>query len=154
MLREEFKVTAGDLLNSKVPGTITKEGVKSNVSAALAYSSGWISGNGCIPLNYLMEDAATAEIARIQLWQWAHYGSKLDTGEPISPELIDEILAEVSPTIVKLVPSAKDEHVQICCEYLKKQVRQQWASEFLTSDLMPYLEYVDGVQSQWKRSVL
>lgn len=45
--------------------------------SALAYSAAWIAGNGCIPLNYLMEDAATAEIARVQLWQWVHYNSVL-----------------------------------------------------------------------------
>ena len=45
--------------------------------SALAYSAAWIAGNGCIPLNYLMEDAATAEIARVQLWQWVRYGSTI-----------------------------------------------------------------------------
>lgn len=135
-------------------GTITKEGVKSNVSAALAYCSGWIGGNGCIPLNFLMEDAATAEIARVQLWQWAHYNSRLDTGEPITPELIDSIITEVSPTITKLVPGSTAEQVKITSDYLKKQVRKVWPSEFLTSDLMYYLEAADGVEPAYQRASL
>ncbi|KAH8119319.1 malate synthase [Phellopilus nigrolimitatus] len=152
--REEFRVSAADLLNTKVKGAITAEGVKSNVSAALAYCSGWISGNGCIPLNYLMEDAATAEIARVQLWQWCHYSSALDTGEPVTPALVDKFVAEVAPTIAKIVPGVKDEHIRVTSEYLKEQVRKQWPSEFLTSDLMYYLEAADGVESTWQRAQL
>lgn len=152
--REEFQVNAADLLSSKVKGAITNDGLKGNVSAALAYCSGWISGNGCIPLNYLMEDAATAEIARVQLWQWVHYGSRLDTGEPVTPELIDSLIAEVSPSILKLVAGVTEEHVKLTAEYLKKQVRKVWPSEFLTSDLMYYLEAADGVEPAFQRASL
>ena len=152
--REEFKVAAADLLNSKVTGAITEDGVKSNVQAALAYATGWVSGNGCIPLNFLMEDAATAEIARVQLWQWAHHGARLDTGEIITPEYIDGVIDAVAPTITKLVAGTNDEHVNITTAYIKGQIRKQWPSEFLTSDLMNYLEVADGVQTKWQRSAL
>ena len=101
-----------------------------------------------------MEDAATAEIARVQLWQWAHYNARLDTGEPITPEFIDSLIAEVAPTIKKLVAGVTDEHVTITSEYIKKQVRRHWPSEFLTSDLMYYLEAADGVESTWARASL
>lgn len=101
-----------------------------------------------------MEDAATAEIARVQLWQWAHYNSRLDTGEPITPELIDSIITEVSPTITKLVPGSTAEQVKITSDYLKKQVRKVWPSEFLTSDLMYYLEAADGVEPAYQRASL
>lgn len=148
--REEFNVNASDLLNSKVKGTITIEGVKSNVGAALAYCSGWISGNGCIPLNHLMEDAATAEIARAQLWQWVKHGSRLENGAPVTPELVDKVVAEVAPSITKLIPGVTDEHVKITSDYLKGQVRKPWLSDFLTSDLMYYLEAADGVESTWR----
>ncbi|THH10509.1 hypothetical protein EW145_g1264 [Phellinidium pouzarii] len=151
--REEFQVAAVDLLNSEVKGTITAEGVKSNVSAALAYSSGWISGNGCIPLNYLMEDAATAEIARVQLWQWCHHGARLETGEVVTPELVDAVIADVGRTIGTLVAGVQDKHVEVTSEYLKAQVRREWPSEFLTSDLMQYLEAEDGVVG-WQRAQL
>lgn len=135
-------------------GAITAEGVKSNVSAALAYCSGWISGNGCIPLNFLMEDAATAEIARAQLWQWCHHSARLDSGQPLTPELVDALIAEVAPTIPKLVGGVTEEHVKVTSEYLKGQVRKTWLSDFLTSDLMYYLDAADGVETTWQRAQL
>ncbi|KAG6919345.1 hypothetical protein DXG01_006892 [Tephrocybe rancida] len=104
VLRQDVKVAAADLLNTKVPGKITEEGVRENVSTSLAYTAAWIGGNGCIPLNYLMEDAATAEITRVQLWQWVHYGSRLDTGRPVTLEYIDALVKELAPGIKKLVP--------------------------------------------------
>ncbi|KAF8633663.1 hypothetical protein AX15_001312 [Amanita polypyramis BW_CC] len=154
VLREEVRVTAADLLDSKVPGKITLTGVRDNISCSLAYMSAWIGGNGCIPFNYLMEDAATAEITRVQLWQWVHFGSRLDTGRPITPEFIDEQIDDVSPTVKKLAPGVKDEHVRIATTYLKDQIRKQWPSEFLTSDLMPYLAAADGVDPTWFHSSL
>lgn len=150
--REDVKVTAADLLNTNVPGQITEDGVKSNVSAALAYSAAWIAGNGCIPLNNLMEDAATAEIARLQLWQWAHHGALLDSGDVITSAYIGKLVDKVAPSVKSLVAGIKDEHLAIAVSYLKDQVKRQWASDFLTSDLMVYLEKVDG--AKWVRSSL
>ncbi|KAF8513019.1 malate synthase [Hysterangium stoloniferum] len=150
--REEVKVTAADLLNTNVKGKITDEGVRSNVSAALAYSAAWIAGNGCIPLNFLMEDAATAEIARVQLWQWVRYTSSLDSGHPITTSYIDSLVKELSPNVKKLVGGIKDEHVRIAGDYLKGQMRKEWPSDFLTSDLMSYLEKLDG--GKWIKSAL
>lgn len=149
-----MKVTAADLLNSKVPGKITDHGVRENISTSLAYTAAWIGGNGCIPLNYLMEDAATAEITRVQLWQWVKYQSRLETGQPITTDYIDNLIRELAPGIKKLAPGVKDEHVQVAVEYLKSQITKQWPSEFLTSDLMPYLAIADGVDPQWQRAVL
>ncbi|KAG1828389.1 malate synthase [Suillus variegatus] len=152
--REDVKVAAADLLSSNVPGKITEDGIRSNVSVALAYCGAWIGGNGCIPVSYLMEDAATAEIARVQLWQWVKYSSRLDTGEQITAPYVDRIIAEQAPGVQKIAPSVKDDHLKIATKYLMDQVRQQWPSEFLTSDLMPYLSMADGVEDKWHRSVL
>ncbi|KAG2755438.1 malate synthase [Suillus brevipes Sb2] len=152
--REDVKVAAADLLSSNVPGKITEDGIRSNISVALAYCGAWIGGNGCIPVSYLMEDAATAEIARVQLWQWVKYGSRLDTGEQITAPYVDRIIAEQAPGVQKIAPSVKDDHLRIATKYLMDQVRQQWPSEFLTSDLMPYLTMADGVEDKWHRSVL
>ncbi|KAK0462636.1 malate synthase [Desarmillaria tabescens] len=98
----------------------------------------------CIPFNYLMEDAATAEITRVQLWQWVKYQSRLDTGELITKELIDAWVDELAPGIKKLAPG----------DYLKHQVRSEWPSEFLTSDLMPYLATRDGVEAKFVKAAL
>ncbi len=76
--REEVEVQAADLLNPRIRGgKVTEDGVKGNVEAALSYCAAWLSGNGCVPINYLMEDAATAEIARMQLWQWCYHGATM-----------------------------------------------------------------------------
>ncbi|KAG2369552.1 malate synthase [Suillus spraguei] len=152
--REDVKVAAADLLSYNVPGKITEDGIRSNVSVALAYCGAWIGGNGCIPVSYLMEDAATAEIARVQLWQWVKYSSRLDTGEQITAPYVDRIIAEQAPGVQKIAPSVKDDHLKIATKYLMDQVRQQWPSEFLTNDLMPYLSMADGVEDKWHRSVL
>jgi malate synthase len=152
--REDVKVAAGDLLNTVVPGKITDKGVRSNVSTCLGYCGAWIGGNGCIPLDFLMEDAATAEITRVQLWQWVKYNSRLDTGEPITAEYVDGLISELAPGVKKLVPGIKDEHLKIATEYLKAQIRKTWASDFLTSDLMPYLAIADGVGSKWVKAAL
>ncbi|KAG1739242.1 malate synthase [Suillus lakei] len=145
--REDVKVAAADLLNASVPGKITEDGIRSNVSVALAYCGAWIGGNGCIPVNYLMEDAATAEIARVQLWQWVKYGARIDTGEQITTQYVDRIIAEQAPGIKKIAPGVKENHLKIA-------KKQQWPSEFLTSDLMPYLTMADGVEDKWYKSSL
>ncbi|KAH9081760.1 malate synthase [Lactarius deliciosus] len=142
----DVRVAAADLLNTKVPGKVTSEGVRSNVSTVLAYASAWLAGNGCIPLNHLMEDAATAEIARVQLWQWVHHGVRDDTGATITADYITKLTDAAVPEVRKAVPALKDEHLRI--------VAEQWPSEFLTSDLMPYLSIADGVPASWHRSRL
>ena len=79
--------TAGDLLNVAIDGgAITEAGVRTNVSVALQYLASWLAGNGAAAINNLMEDAATAEISRSQLWQWRVHSAALDDGSPMSPE--------------------------------------------------------------------
>jgi len=101
-----------------------------------------------------MEDAATAEIARVQLWQWVHYGVRDDTGAALTPDYITKLIDAAIPEVRKAVPALRDEHLHIVAKYLNEQVRQQWPSEFLTSDLMPYLAAADGVPPSWYRSML
>ena len=81
-------VTARDLLDVQVDGgRITESGVRTNVSVALQYLASWLAGNGAAAINNLMEDAATAEISRSQLWQWRAHAVTLDDGRPMSAEL-------------------------------------------------------------------
>ncbi|KAF8557624.1 malate synthase [Imleria badia] len=152
--REDVRVAAADLLNENVPGKITEDGVRGNVSVALAYSTAWIGGNGCIPVNYLMEDAATAEIARVQLWQWVKYAARMDNGDPITVEFLDQVIEEQAPIIKTIAPGIKQDHLKITTAYLKGQIRQEWPSEFLTSDLMPFLTMADGVEVKWQKNFL
>jgi len=79
--------TAGDLLNVAVDGgAVTEAGVRTNVSVALQYLASWLAGNGAAAINNLMEDAATAEISRSQLWQWRLHATALDDGSPMTAE--------------------------------------------------------------------
>ncbi|KIY73839.1 malate synthase [Cylindrobasidium torrendii FP15055 ss-10] len=153
VLREEVRIAASDLLNPVVPGHITTAGVHENIETSLAYTAAWIGGNGCIPLNYLMEDAATAEITRVQLWQWVRYKSRLDTGEVITAELLEKWTDEIVPNIKKLAPAVTDEDVRIAAEYLKGQITKEWPSDFLTSDLMHILAARDGVDERLAKTV-
>jgi len=97
-----------------------------------------------------MEDAATAEITRVQLWQWVRYGVRLaEDGVVINASYIDSLVKEVSKELVgpkSVVRGLKKEDVDIATQYLMAQVRQQWPSEFLTSDLMGWLAVRDGVE--------
>jgi malate synthase len=87
-LREDVEVSASDLLEP-CEGTITEGGVRGNINVAIRYLGAWLSGQGCVPINHLMEDAATAEIARAQLWQWSrHARGVLDDGTNIDLDLI------------------------------------------------------------------
>ena len=89
--REEVTVTAADLL--QIPqGTITEDGVRLNVDVGIQYLEAWLRGNGAVPIYNLMEDAATAEISRAQVWQWAKHGAKLDDGRPVTAGFVKGII--------------------------------------------------------------
>lgn len=93
--REDVQVLPEDLLNFQVPGgTVTEEGMRNNVSVALQYLDSWLQGNGAAAINNLMEDAATAEISRAQLWQWLTTRTKLQDGREITRDLYDQICQE------------------------------------------------------------
>jgi len=100
--REDVQVTEADLL--RVPeGTRTEAGLRHNVRVGVQYLESWLRGNGCVPLYNLMEDAATAEIARTQVWQWVHHHAALEDGRTLSAErfrqILDEELARLRETL-------------------------------------------------------
>jgi malate synthase len=87
-LRDDVRDSASELLDTRVEGgQVTEAGVATNVSVALQYLASWLAGNGAAAINNLMEDAATAEISRSQLWQWRVHGVNLDDGRPMTDEL-------------------------------------------------------------------
>ena len=92
--REDVQVVATDLL--KVPeGTITEAGLRNNISVGLQYLESWLRGSGCVPINNLMEDAATVEIARAQVWQWLHHPKGvLDDGRKVTVQLFRTLARE------------------------------------------------------------
>jgi malate synthase len=94
-LREEVTAGAADLLDiGSTPGGITEAGLRSNVSVGLRYLAAWLAGTGAVAIFNLMEDAATAEICRSQIWQWVHTGVALDDGRTVTRELVDDLLEQ------------------------------------------------------------
>src|SRR5262245_2317119 len=92
-LREDMKITVHDLL--KVPkGEITEQGLRLNVDVGIQYLESWLRGTGCVPIYNLMEDAATAEICRAQVWQWAQHKSRLNDGRVVTAEMVRTMIAE------------------------------------------------------------
>jgi malate synthase len=91
--RDEVDVAAADLLAVETAvGDITESGLRANVRVSLGYLDAWLSGNGAVAIDHLMEDAATVEIARSQLWQWLHYGTPLSDGRGVTRELVGSIV--------------------------------------------------------------
>jgi malate synthase len=91
--RDDITVTAADLIKVH-DGTRSIEGLRHNVRVGVQYIEAWLRGQGCVPLYNLMEDAATAEISRAQVWQWLHHRALLIDGTPVTPELFAEVLRE------------------------------------------------------------
>src|SRR5918992_289427 len=95
------EIRRDQLLDVRVPGgRVTEAGVRGNISVALQYLAAWLGGSGAVAINNLMEDAATAEIARSQLWQWIRHGAKTENGKPITRERCRGILAEETAMLV------------------------------------------------------
>ncbi len=98
--RDDVHVTAEQLLDlAATPGAITEAGLRTDVSVGFQYVSFWLGGRGAAAINSLMEDAATAEISRSQIWQWVHHGVELDDGRTVTAELVRELLDEETARI-------------------------------------------------------
>jgi malate synthase len=95
VLREDVEVAAADLLAvDRTPGDRTEAGLRANIRIGIAYVASWLAGTGAAAINNLMEDAATAEISRSQVWQWIYNAATLDTGETVTRELVERLLEE------------------------------------------------------------
>jgi malate synthase len=91
VLREDVSIAEKDLIAVPV-GAITERGLRANLEIAVRYLEAWLSGNGCVPIHHLMEDAATAEISRAQVWQWQRHGARLEDGRAVDAALVKAIL--------------------------------------------------------------
>lgn len=136
-LREDVHVEAAQITNLGVPGgTITEGGLRTNISVALQYVNAWLNGNGAAAINNLMEDAATAEISRSQLWQWIRNGARLDDGRKIDATLYEQIRNE---EMHKLGGAAKERYEE-SGELLDNLILNNSFIEFLT---LPAYELLD-----------
>jgi malate synthase len=130
-----YHPTSADLL--AVPtGTITEAGLKQNIAVGLGYVEAWLRGIGCVPLFNLMEDAATAEISRAQLWQWVHHGAKLTDGEnvgcPITIALCDEYIDAELARARDIVPAPRYEAYQHAAFLMRELIKAPKFQDFLT----------------------
>ncbi len=91
--RDDVRVSAADLLQAPA-GTISEAGLRLNINVGIGYIEAWLRGIGCVPLHNLMEDAATAEISRAQVWQWRRYGARFADGRAVDAALIGRIIQE------------------------------------------------------------
>jgi malate synthase len=138
--RDDVQVTAADLL--AVPtGSKTEAGLRMNLSVGVQYVEAWLRGNGCVPLYNLMEDAATAEISRAQVWQWLKHGAVLDDGQRVTIALVGRLLSE---ELLKIRAEVGDERFEggryqqaagLFAEWSKAEV----CPDFLTTPAYAYL---------------
>ena len=127
----DFHVTAADLL--QVPeGTISEAGVRQNVAVGLGYVEAWLRGIGCVPLFNLMEDAATAEISRAQLWQWVHHGAVMEDGLPVTVDMVDSVIADELGRAKANVDAQRYSAYVQAAELMREFVRAPRFMDFLT----------------------
>jgi malate synthase len=133
-LREDVQVTAADLL--EVPtGTITEDGVRTNIRVGVQYLAAWLQGSGAVPLYHLMEDAATAEISRAQVWQWIrHPQGVLEDERPITAEWVEELIGEELSALQQQFGAAEYERRGLAeaAQLFRELVFQEQFEEFLT----------------------
>ena len=98
--RPDVQVSAADLLDFRPEAPITEAGLRNNISVGIQYLGAWLAGNGCVPVFNLMEDAATAEISRSQIWQWIRSDKGvLDDGRKVTATLFSQLVAEELPKV-------------------------------------------------------
>lgn len=129
--REDVSITRNDLLNMNVPGSITEEGIKKNIAIGLGYMESWLRNIGCVPINYLMEDAATAEVSRSQLWQWARHGVSTADGKKVTKEYNLKLLSDVQQELQSKAP--KGNKYDLAARYFGPQITGEDYADFLTS---------------------
>jgi malate synthase len=140
-LRDDVEVTCRDLL--QIPaGTITEEGLRLNIRVGVQYMEAWLRGNGCVPLYNLMEDAATAEISRTQVWQWLYHGKQLDDARTVDRRLFRKIFAEEMNRVAGEVGPARFRggKFELAVRLFQEIVEQVELDEFLTLRAYSYLD--------------
>jgi malate synthase len=129
--RDDVRITATELLDVRVPGgRITEAGLRSDVSVALQYLEAWLRGSGAVAINNMMEDTATAEIARAQLWQWIRHGVRTEQGEPVTLDRVRAMLGEEVGRLESAAPG--DNRLAEAAELLEGLVAAREFPEFLT----------------------
>ena len=125
--RDDVVVTADDLLDMDFPGEVTLDGVRTNVRVGIQYLAAWLSGTGAAAIDNLMEDVATAEISRSQIWQWVHHGVVTADGTTVTESLVRSIAGEVATDLDGDTP-----HVQAARKVFEEVALSDDFVDFLT----------------------
>jgi malate synthase len=133
--RDDVKVTAADLLNFRPETPITEAGLRMNINVGIHYLGAWLAGNGCVPIHNLMEDAATAEISRSQVWQWIRSAKGvLDDGRKVTAELVRALIPEELAKVKASVGAETATYVR-AAQIFEQMSTQEAFAEFLTLPL-------------------
>jgi malate synthase len=129
-LREDVSVTAAQLLDVKAtPGAASEAGLRAAVDVGVRYLASWLAGNGAAAIHNLMEDAATAEISRSQVWQWVRNGVVLDTGAKVTTDLVRQVLGETRSALAGQLPA---EYLEPAVELFEQVALADEFPDFLT----------------------
>jgi malate synthase len=133
VMREDVRIGPRDLL-AVHEGQITEKGLRHNIDVGIQYLEAWLGGLGCVPIYNLMEDAATAEICRAQVWQWLRHGSRLDNGRTVTEELVRATIAEQLETMRNKIGADRFDrgHYREAAEILEPLILAREFVDFLT----------------------
>jgi len=139
--RDDARTTAADLL--AVPdGEITLQGLRTNLDVGIQYLEAWLRGTGCVPIYNLMEDAATAEISRTQVWQWLAHGAKLADGRRVTTELVRQTIADELGKLREQLGAARFDagKFDLASQLFDRMTTGPDFPEFLTSVAYDYID--------------
>jgi malate synthase len=126
------QIEKSDLLTLPV-GTCSEEGLRKNINVCFQYLNAWLNGNGCVPINNLMEDAATAEISRAQIWQWQKYNVALTNGKTVTKEFVNQVIED------ELIQFQKKKRFEETKEIMYNVCTSSDLSEFLTTECYKFV---------------
>ena len=135
--RDDVVTAAADLMNFQPEQPITEAGLRNNISVGIQYLGSWLGGNGCVPIYNLMEDAATAEISRSQVWQWIRSGKGvLDDGRKVTKDLVRDLIPQEMDKIHALVGTQAFNATYVqAAKIFEEMVTSETFTEFLTLPL-------------------
>jgi malate synthase len=138
--RDDVKVGAADLLNFQPEAPVTEAGLRMNIHVGIHYLGSWLAGNGCVPIHNLMEDAATAEISRSQVWQWIRSPKgKLDDGRRIDASMVRALIPEELKKVKEIVGGDTKTYDR-AAQIFEQMSTQETFAEFLTLPLYEEIE--------------
>ena len=130
--RDDVQVNASDLL-AVTEGKITEEGLRWNIDVGMQYLESWLRGSGCVPIYNLMEDAATAEICRSQVWQWVKHTASLADGRPVTQDMVRKTIAEQKNSL-------RGDRMAEAAEIFERMMTSADFAEFLTLEAYDYID--------------